>query len=132
MLWLATDASVDDAKKLAGIGVHLYNSQRTIDELAGNQIDYQDNHHAEFQAVLKGVQLIATKYLSEADTVILQTDSQLIKDSLEKRYAKHYQEETAQILTVTDRFPLFLIKLVGDHDNRAAHHMARQAIYQHH
>ncbi|WP_125605938.1 reverse transcriptase-like protein [Lapidilactobacillus bayanensis] len=130
MLWLATDASVDDAKQLTGIGIHLYNSEKTIDEQLGLALPYQDNHHAEFQAVLQGVQLIAARYAQQAATVVLQTDSKIVKDSLEKRYAKHYGLETAAILAVTDQFPLFLVKMVNDNANRAAHQLARQAIYQ--
>lgn len=132
MLWLATDASVDDAKQLTGIGFHLYNSEKTINEQQGIQLPYQDNHHAEFQAVLAGVKLIAAKYAQQADVVVLQTDSKIVKDSLEKRYAKHYGPETAAILAVTDQFPLFLVKMVTDNTNRAAHQLARQAIYQKH
>lgn len=130
MLWLATDASVDEQKQLTGIGIHLYNSTKTINEQKGQQLPYQDNHHAEFQAVLLGVKLIAANYAQQADVVILQTDSQIVKDSLEKRYAKHYGPETAAILAVTDHFALFLVKLVTDHSNRAAHKLARQAIYR--
>ncbi|MFD1466238.1 reverse transcriptase-like protein [Lapidilactobacillus mulanensis] len=130
MLWLATDAAVDDGQMRAGIGIAIYNLERTIDLQFSRSIDYQDNHHAEFQAVLEGVHEISANLQAATDTVVLLTDSQIVKDSLEKRYAKHYAKETAQILQYTDQFPLFLIKLVGDRDNRAAHQLARQAVYR--
>lgn len=130
MIWLTTDAAVDAKKRLAGIGFVIHNTNRSIDHRVARQISYQDNHHAEFMAVLAAVEMLVTNYPAVAqETVILQTDSQIVQDSLEKRYAKHYQVETDQILRLTDQLSLLLIQLISDRTNHAAHQLARQAIY---
>ena len=91
---------------------------------------YCDNHHAEWQAAIWALNYLADHKLLTTNTLVLQTDSQLLVDGLDKRYSKHYGLELAQILALTDQCPLFFVKKIADRQNRAAHQLARAAIYQ--
>ncbi|WP_125766436.1 reverse transcriptase-like protein [Lapidilactobacillus wuchangensis] len=130
MLWLNTDAAVDQARHLTGIGFYLTDDSHKIQIEQRQQIDFCDNHQAEWQAALWALTYLADHDLLTTNTIVLQTDSQLLVDSFDKRYSKHYGAQLAALLALTDQAPLFFVKKVGDHHNRAAHQLARAAIYQ--
>ncbi|MFC6314978.1 reverse transcriptase-like protein [Lapidilactobacillus achengensis] len=130
MLWLTTDAAVDRARQITGLGFFIQDHDRP--EMAvrwQQQVPYTDNHHAEFAAVLAGLTYLAQHWPLATSAVILQTDSQLVAQALTKRYAKHYDTELKQILAVSDQCQLFIVKQITDRQNTTAHHLARQAIY---
>ncbi|WP_261805612.1 reverse transcriptase-like protein [Lapidilactobacillus luobeiensis] len=130
MIWLTTDSAVDNERCLTGIGFFIQGQQLARSPIRyGQKIAFTDNHHGEFQAVLAGLTYLAGQTTLAAQTVVLQTDSQLVEQALTKRYAKHYQSEVRAILALSDQCQLFLVKRITDRQNRTAHQLARQAIY---
>lgn len=130
MLWLNTDAAVDQARQLTGIGFYLTDDSHHIQVKQSQRINFCDNHQAEWQAAIWALTYLAEQHLLTTNTIVLQTDSQLLVASFDKRYSKHYGDQLTAALTLADQAPLFFVKKVDDHHNRAAHQLARAAIYQ--
>ncbi|MDO4432428.1 MAG: reverse transcriptase-like protein [Aerococcaceae bacterium] len=91
----------------------------------------QDNHEAEFQAMLLALQLLETLDATQ-ELVTLYSDSKIVVQSIEKRYAKDevYAKWLTEILEKMDRHQLLFINWIADKDNKAADHLARQALYE--
>ncbi|MGP4117791.1 reverse transcriptase-like protein [Levilactobacillus zymae] len=75
------------------------------------------------QQVQHGVALTATT------TVLFYTDSQIVSQSLEKRYAKHYQAQVDALLAAQQPFQLVLTQWVPEKQNMGAHTLANQALH---
>jgi len=85
----------------------------------------QDNHYLEFMALKLALQkIIANNWNNEI--VLIHSDSQIVIDSLDKNYSKHYQPILDDILEELDNFPGYFAKHIADKDNRAAHALVHQ------
>lgn len=84
-----------------------------------------DNHTAEFLALIRGLK--EAKKLNSS-FISVRSDSKIVVSSIEKRYAKHYDELLQQALEIIDDFELFFIKWIPDEQNKAADALARAAI----
>lgn len=107
----------------SGIGIFIKGEghQLKIKEAIG----ITDNHTAEFLALiraLKEAEKLNSTFLS------VRSDSKIVVSSIEKRYAKHYDELLQQALEIIDDFELFFIKWIPDEQNKAADALARAAI----
>ncbi|WP_263969762.1 reverse transcriptase-like protein [Companilactobacillus kimchii] len=60
------------------------------------------------------------------EIVLIHSDSQIVVDSVEKNYSKHYQPILDEILQSLEQFPSYFIKHIADKDNREAHSLVRQ------
>jgi len=84
-----------------------------------------DNHYLEFMALKLALQkIIANNWNNEI--VLIHSDSQIVIDSLDKNYSKHYQPILDDILEELDNFPGYFAKHIADKDNRAAHALVHQ------
>ncbi|WP_424349486.1 ribonuclease HI family protein [Latilactobacillus sp. 5-91] len=86
-----------------------------------------DNHVAEFMAVQLGLEKIATLALTES-LLQINVDSKIVCQSLEKQYAKHYQQYVDQIIALEQPYSLVLHQWLPDRQNKGAHHLAQQAL----
>ncbi|WP_440603161.1 reverse transcriptase-like protein [Bacillus sp. GB_SG_008] len=85
------------------------------------------NHEAEYHALLA-----ALKYCTEHNYKIVsfRTDSQLVEQAVEKRYAKNplYAPLLEEALQMTQQFDLFFMKWIPSSQNKVADELARKAI----
>ena len=105
---------------LKGEGHHMKISQK---------IEPTDNHTAEFQALLRGMQEAAKL---TTGMVSARSDSQVVVMAVEKEFVKNekYKDYLAQILDIAKTFDFFFIKWIPGEENRAADALAKEAIHQ--
>ncbi|MFC6169117.1 ribonuclease HI family protein [Loigolactobacillus jiayinensis] len=126
MIILATDAATKGAPGPSAAGALITHRQQRLQ--LKQALPEMDNHHAEFAAVIFGLQALHTRGLT-GETLELRTDSKLVQSSLEKGYAKHFQPEVDQILQLEQAFPLVLHVWEADHQHQGPHHLAQQALF---
>ncbi|WP_057768594.1 ribonuclease HI family protein [Lactobacillus selangorensis] len=125
MLKLYTDAATQGNPGPSGAGILVVGPHLRLQK--HYPLAVMSNHDAEFKAVQLGLQLLIEQKLTDAP-VILYSDSQLVIDSLEKDYAKHYGDAVAAIDQLEQHFPVVLHQWIKDHANRGAHELAQQAL----
>ena len=126
MIILATDAATKGSPGPSAAGALItYDHQRLQ---LKKVLPEMDNHHAEFAAVIFGLQALHERHLT-TEILELRTDSKLVHSSLEKGYAKHFQTEVDQILQLEQTFPLVLHVWEADHQHRGPHNLAQQALF---
>lgn len=129
MIQIYTDAAYHPVQKTAGIGIVIDGAQRYQYQYYLTDVD--DNHQAEFAAAI-----IAMHHLkgiaSPIELIQYQSDSQIVIDSIHKRYAKkeRYERLLENLLRYIDAYSLFFAKWVSERDNRYADQLARQALHQ--
>ncbi len=111
----------------SGIGIFIKGEGHSIQ--LSEPIEASDNHSAEFQALLRGVQEVAK--LTNG-MVSARSDSQVVVNAIEKEFIKNvaYSGFLQSILEITSTFEYFFIKWIPDEQNRTADSLARQAIQQ--
>ncbi|GEO57138.1 reverse transcriptase-like protein [Companilactobacillus bobalius] len=87
--------------------------------------NFDDNHFLEFLALKIALTNIIKKGWND-EIVLIHSDSQIVVDSVEKKYSKHYQPILNEILQNLEQFPSYFIKHVADKDNREAHALVHQ------
>ncbi|TPR40255.1 ribonuclease HI family protein [Apilactobacillus micheneri] len=92
------------------------------------KLNAKNNHSAEFEACLIGFKKIK-EIAKQSETIIYYTDSKIVYESLEKRYAKHYQPQLDKILLLQDSFSLVINNWISDKKNEGAHNLAQQALH---
>ncbi|WP_413627303.1 ribonuclease HI family protein [Fructilactobacillus vespulae] len=94
-------------------------------------INTVDNHEAEFKACLFSLE--QAQQLSDqsnsSDTILFYTDSEILANSLEKQYAKHYQTLVDEILILENNFSLIITNWIPESKNKGAHNLAQQALH---
>lgn len=87
------------------------------------------NHEAEFLALIKALKICEQKFPHAL--VAVQTDSQIVVDSIEKKYVKNplFKPLLEQINELKHSFSLFFIKWIPSEQNKHADRLAREAIY---
>ncbi len=88
-----------------------------------------DNHTAEFQALLRGLEEVSKR---SNEMVWVRSDSQVVVDAVEKAFIKNinYKPYLAKILAITKTFDFFFIKWIPSEENRAADALAKAAIHK--
>ena len=130
MIQIATDASYRPQTQEAGLGIVLsYQGQRQ--EVKAYLTQVADNHVAEFMAVHQAFLAIG-RLAWPKDIIMLQSDSQVVVESLNKGYVKNplYQPYLQAILGQVTHPDTFFVKWVSDRDNLGADHLARKAVAQ--
>ncbi|MFD0897239.1 ribonuclease HI family protein [Loigolactobacillus binensis] len=126
MIILATDAATKGSPGPSAAGALITRGQQRWQ--LKKSLSQMDNHHAEFAAVIFGLQELIHRGLTD-ETLELRTDSKLVYDSLEKGYAKHFQPAVDQIYQLEQAFPLVLHVWEADHQHRGPHNLAQQALF---
>ena len=86
MIKLYTDAA--SKNNLSSAGILLVHDKKQIQ--LSQPLSASDNHQAEFQAAIAGFKQALSQFANE-ETVFFYSDSQLVIDSLNKNYSKHYK-----------------------------------------
>ncbi|USS91100.1 ribonuclease HI family protein [Fructilactobacillus carniphilus] len=113
----------------AGVLIIVNHKQYPVKRL----LNATNNHEAEFQAcelALKTLQQQLTKAEQHTAIVNYYTDSKIVADSIQKNYAKHYQEYVDCIQQLQQSFSIFFVNWIPDRDNQGAHQLALQALHR--
>lgn len=127
MLKIYTDAAFRPGKQEGGLGIIIEADQRYL--LKYYLASALDNHYLEFLALSKALDFLEQEGI-EDKILTAYTDSQVLADSIEKRYAKTsaYSNILQKILQDLDKFDLYFINWIPEKANRGADHLARQAL----
>lgn len=130
MLIIKTDAAFDPVTKNASIAyvIQDFTSKRIIASNA-KRINVQDNHQAEFEALIDALKYLIDHDLTESIIEIL-TDSKGLFLSIEKSYSKSYPAESQLITDLLSQFNLYYTKLISDKENKHAHRLANTALHK--
>ncbi|WP_203246503.1 ribonuclease HI family protein [Sporosarcina beigongshangi] len=111
----------------SGIGIYIKGEGHQL--RFSEPIAPTDNHSAEFQALLRGMEEAAKL---TTGIVSVRSDSQIVVMAVEKEFVKNeaHKHILAQILAIATTFDFFFIKWISDADNRAADALAREAIHR--
>jgi len=125
MLKLYTDAATKGNPGLSGAGVLIVSQGQQIQ--AHYPLGRMSNHEAEFEAAILGFEyLIQHEFTS--DLVSYTSDSKLVIDALDKRYAKHYPDLISRLLTLVDQIPATIWQWQPDANHHGAHSLAQQGL----
>jgi ribonuclease HI len=110
---------------LAGAGIFI-KANGAVDHFSF-PLGEMTSHEAEFAALIKALIICSEKGYK---TVSFRTDSKIVEDTLEKRYAKREPFKTLlnEALGHIDNFDLFFIKWIPSKNNAVADQLARKAI----
>lgn len=125
MIKLYTDAGLNTNQNLAAIA-YVYSTDNDSYSFSRPEKEL-DNHYLEFLAVLEALKDLDQKNLTN-DILQLKTDSQIVVDSIDKHYSKHYQEMVDLIMPLLEKFPMYFVKHIADKDNSAAHTLVHQEL----
>lgn len=111
----------------SGIGIFIKGEGHNLK--ISERIDPTNNHTAEFQALLRGLEEAAKL---TTGIVSVRSDSQVVVMAVEKEFVKSdmHKETLAKILEIIKTFDFFFIKWIPDAENRAADALAREAIHK--
>lgn len=127
MLELYVDGASAGNPGKSGIGIFIKGEGHSLK--ISEPIEPTNNHSAEFQALLRGLEE-AAKLTS--GIVSARSDSQVVVMAVEKEFVKNevYKEYLVKILDIASKFDFFFIKWIPDDENRAADALAREAIHK--
>lgn len=127
MIELYVDGASAGNPGKSGIGIFIKGEGHTIK--LSEKIEPTDNHSAEFQALLRGMEE-ASKLTT--GMVSARSDSQIVVMAVEKQFVKNesHKEYLRKILEIANTFDFFFIKWIPDVENRAADALAREAIHK--
>lgn len=111
----------------SGIGIYIKGEGHQLK--ISERIEPTNNHSAEFQALLRGLEEAAKL---TTGIVSARSDSQIVVMAVEKKFVKNeaFKPYLRQILAITSTFDFFFIKWIPDVENRAADALAREAIHK--
>ncbi|ARJ40248.1 ribonuclease H [Sporosarcina ureae] len=125
MLEVYIDGASAGNPGLSGIGVYIKGEGQDV--RISESIDPTNNHHAEFQALVRGLEE-ASKLTT--GMVSVRSDSTVVVQSMEKEFVKNeqYVPHLKEALRLAATFDFFFIKWIADSTNKTADTLARQAI----
>lgn len=125
MVKLYTDAAIKGNHGLGGIGILIVAAKEQIQ--LHQPLTPMTNHEAEFLAAIAGFQALLDRDLT--GPVSFYSDSQIVIDALNKRYAKHYSDYVTKLLALCDQFSLVVWQWIPDRQNQGAHMLAQQGLH---
>lgn len=122
MMTLYVDAArnVHDGQSAVGAVLIINKQQQQLKKALPQSAD---NHEAEFMGLIWSI-----KQLPMLDNLQIYTDSKIVADAIQKKYAKHYQSYVDQIMTLLTEYPLVLVNWIPEKQNQGAHQLAMQAL----
>lgn len=127
MIELYVDGASAGNPGKSGIGIFIKGEGHTVK--LSEKIEPTDNHSAEFQALLRGMEEVSKL---TTGMVSARSDSQIVVMAVEKQFVKNetHKEYLKKILVIANTFDFFFIKWIPDVENRAADALAREAIHK--
>ncbi|WP_119326288.1 reverse transcriptase-like protein [Companilactobacillus musae] len=123
MIKLYTDAGLNTNLNLGVVAYVIRINNNTYKE--ATQKNNADNHYLEFLALKMALKKIIEKHWNN-DILLIHSDSQIVIDSIDKNYSKHYQPILDDILEELKAFPEYFAKHISDKDNGEAHGLVHQ------
>lgn len=127
MIKIYIDAATHQTKYISAGGmVALFNKEQLQIKQA---LKAKNNNEAEFEILLFALKFaLANNW--EQKTIFIYSDSRIVIQSLEKKYAKDdsFSILLNQILTLTNKFELLFIEWQGGKQNKGADNLAKQAL----
>lgn len=125
-----TDGASIGNPGISGAGIYI--------RIDGQQYEYSlqlgemCNHEAEFQAILKALEICKAHFPNEI--LSFRSDSKVAVDVIEKNFTKNerFIPLLDEINKSTSRFPYFFIKWIPEKQNSHADRLAREAIRKQH
>ena len=127
MIELYVDGASAGNPGKSGIGIFIKGEGHTLK--LSERIEPTDNHTAEFQALLRGLEETAKL---TTGMVSARSDSQIVVMAVEKEFVKNekHKQTLTSILAIAKTFDFFFIKWIPDVENRAADALAREVIHK--
>jgi len=125
MIKLYTDAGLNTNLNLGAVSYIIRVNKNIYQDALPEKFD--DNHYLEFLALKIALQKIIENHWNDK-IILIHSDSQIVIDSIDKKYSKHYQPILDEILESLDKFPSYFAKHIADKDNRAAHALVHQEL----
>ncbi len=127
MIELYVDGASAGNPGKSGIGIFIKGEGQHLK--IAEPIEPTDNHTAEFQALLRGMEEAAKL---TTGIVSVRSDSQIVVTAVEKEFVKNeiHKPYLLKILQLSRSFDYFFIKWIPRSENRAADALAREAIYK--
>ncbi len=125
MIKLYTDAGLNTNLNLGAVSYIIRVNKNIYQDALPEKFD--DNHYLEFLALKIALQKIIENHWNDK-IILIHSDSQIVIDSIDKKYSKHYQSILDEILESLDKFPSYFAKHIADKDNRAAHALVHQEL----
>ncbi|WP_106496343.1 ribonuclease HI family protein [Lentibacillus sp. Marseille-P4043] len=127
MIEVYTDGAASGNPGNSGAGIYI--------KASGNIYEYSfplgilSNHEAEFEAVLKALQICKERFPDEI--LSFRSDSRIVVDVVEKDFTKNqtFLPYLEKIRTEASAFPHFFIKWIPEKKNNHADQLARKAIH---
>jgi ribonuclease HI len=113
---------------LSGAGIFIKGINKGV-ESHSIPLGTMSNHEAEYLTLIKALEICVEKKYS---TVSFRTDSLLVEQAINKRFAKkeQFQHLLDDALVLIDQLDLFFIKWIPNSQNKQADELARKAIQQ--
>lgn len=127
LIKLYSDAAVNQHTGHTAIGLLIvhYGKQIQLKKV----IEPMNNHRAEFKAAIIGFQQLIKLQINPAELIFFYTDSKIVVDSLNKQYAKHFEDDVDTLLALQSKFTTVVNTWIPDSQNMGAHTLALQALH---
>lgn len=128
MIKINTDAAYNPNTKEAGIGIQIMLGKERV-QLKVYVSEVSDNHIVEFLALIIGLNYLNQHY-DKNETIIYQSDSKIVIQSLEKEYVKNqkYKHLLDYILLMKKDWIQFYPSWIPEAENRGADALAKQSL----
>ncbi|ANZ58185.1 hypothetical protein BGL34_01330 [Fructilactobacillus lindneri] len=128
---LYSDAAVNPINLKSSAGVLIINKHQQTQ--LKTILKANDNHTAEFMGCIFAFKSLINEINdNELQHVIVTyyTDSKILADSLNKKYAKKYQIYVNEIIKIENKFQQVFINWIPESQNKGAHMLAQQALHE--
>lgn len=125
MIKLYTDGATKGNFGESGLGIMI--TATGVHDQTHAPLPAMTNHEAEFEAAIAGFNRVKALHLT--GPVAFYSDSKLVVDALNKRYAKHYPDYVTKLLAASDVFPVVTVQWVPEKQNHGAHALAQQGLH---
>lgn len=127
MIKIYIDAATHQKKQISAGGMIVLIDKEQLQ--IKQPLKAKTNNEAEFEILLFALEFAIDKQW-ENETIFIYSDSRIVVQSLEKKYAKDpiFSSLLKKILILIDRFDLLFIEWQGEQKNKGADNLARQAL----
>lgn len=127
MIKLYTDAAVNQHTGHTAIGLLIVHNGKQLQ--LNKVIEPTNNHEAEFIAAIDGFKKLIALKIDPSEIIFFNTDSKIVADSLNKQYAKHFENYVDELLDLQGKFDTVVNTWIPDSQNMGAHTLAIQALH---
>ncbi|WP_099974783.1 RNase H family protein [Lactobacillus terrae] len=125
MIKLYTDAGINTNQNIAAISYYIDDNENQYEH--SENVKSESNHYLEFLALKKALEYLKDKHSN--DILLIFTDSKILYDSINKNYAKSFQNILDEIMALLKDYPDYFIKEIRDKQNNHAHMLVHKQIY---